>query len=71
MTKQYPVGLKLVATVTDPDSGEVIETIEVDMTKPAPMQGIAVTLDGRGYAPLTYDALTRRWLTTARDARRT
>lgn len=71
MTEQYPVDLKIVATVYDPETKQRIETIEVDMTKPAPMQAVGVELDRRGYAPLYYDAEFRTWRTTERGAKRT
>lgn len=70
MTKQYPVALKIVATVTDPESGEVVDTIEVDMTRAAPMQAVGIELDRRGYDPLVRNAETRSWVTTPRGAQR-
>jgi hypothetical protein len=71
MTEQYPVDLKIVATVWDPETKQAIETIEVDMTKPAPIQAVGIELDRRGYEPLFYDAEFRLWRTTQRGTPRT
>lgn len=70
MAETWPVELKLVATVYDPETGQPLETVEVDNTKPAPMQTINLELDKRGYAPLFFDAQFGLWRTTERNARR-
>jgi hypothetical protein len=66
---QYPVDLKIVATVYDPETKQPVETIEVDMTTVAPMQTLAVELDRRGYDPMTYDAEFRTWRAVQRAQR--
>lgn len=70
MTDQFPVDLKIVASITGP-AGQHLDTIEIDMATAAPMQQLAIELDRRGYAPMTYDAETRTWRTTEQGARRT
>lgn len=70
MAETWPVELKLVATVFDPEIGQPLETIEVDNTKPAPMQAINLELDRRGYSALFFDGGTGRWRATERGARR-
>lgn len=66
----WPVELKLVATVYDPETNQPLETIEVDNTKSAPMQMINLELDKRGYSSLFYDGGAGAWRTTERGARR-
>lgn len=65
----FPVTLRLVARVFDANSGDVLEEIEVDNSKPAPMQEINVRLDQLGYSSL-FHAGHAGWAVTNRGARR-
>jgi hypothetical protein len=57
VTETWPVELKLVATIFDPETGQPLETINLE-------------LDKRGYSALFYDSGTGRWRATERGARR-
>jgi hypothetical protein len=71
MAETWPVELKIVATIYDPETGQAVEEpIEVDNTKPAPMQAINLELDKLGYSPLFFDGRFGKWRTTERGARR-
>jgi len=70
MAETWPVELKLVATVYDPETGQPLETIEVSNTRPAPMQAINLELDKRGYSALFFDTRFSMWRTTERGTKR-
>lgn len=67
MSETWPVELKLVAIIRD-EEGESLATIEVDNTKPAPMQALNLKLDELGLSPLFHGA--NGWRVSLRGERR-
>lgn len=65
----FPVTLKLVAHVFDPESGELLEWFEVDASRPAPMQEMNIRFDRAGYSSL-FHAGHAGWTVTGKGARR-
>lgn len=70
MAEIWPVEIKLVATVYDPETKQPLHVVEVDNTRPAPMQAINLQLDQLGYSSVFYDSGFGLWRVTEKGAKR-